>query len=241
MVRAVKYRMPSILAIETSTELASIALLRGDELLARQASGPSTHSDSVLPLVRELLAEAGMRLADCDAIAFGCGPGSFTGVRTATGVVQGLAYGANLPVIPIVTLLALAESWRKTTGENDVLAMLDARMGEVYWARYRFAHEWTTVAAPALSAPADVQLAGATAVCGNGLRVMPASLMPESAIGGIDCAAAVMPHAAQIASLAARAFLRGETIAAHAAQPLYLRNKVALTTRERAAAAGVSA
>lgn len=230
--------MSSILAIETSTELASIALLRGDELLTRQASGTATHSDSLLPMVGQLLADAGMRLTDCDALAFGCGPGSFTGVRTATGVVQGLAFGATLPVVPVVTLLAMAEAWRQTTGADDVLAMLDARMGEVYWARYRFADEWTTVAAPALSAPGAVPLQEAIAVCGNGLRILQAD-STDLPLAVME-AAAVLPHAAQVATLAAHAFSRGEAIDAHAAQPLYLRNKVALTTRERAAASGVT-
>jgi tRNA threonylcarbamoyladenosine biosynthesis protein TsaB len=92
--------MPIILAIETSSELASCALLCGDVLLARASCGVRTHSQSILPMVQELLAEAGIALRDCDAIAFGAGPGSFTGVRTACGIAQGLAFGAGLPVVP---------------------------------------------------------------------------------------------------------------------------------------------
>src|SRR5690349_10863746 len=112
--------MPIILAIETSSELASCALLVGDTLgdnvLARESGGVRTHSQSVLPMVQELLAEARVRLDDVDAIAFGAGPGSFTGVRTACGVAQGLAFGAGLPVLPLVTLEAMAEACRAKSG-----------------------------------------------------------------------------------------------------------------------------
>jgi tRNA threonylcarbamoyladenosine biosynthesis protein TsaB len=96
--------MPIILAIETSSELASCALLSGDTLITRASSGVRTHSQSILPMVQEVLAEAGVKLNDCAAIAFGAGPGSFTGVRTACGIAQGLAFGAGLPAVPVVTL-----------------------------------------------------------------------------------------------------------------------------------------
>src|SRR5450830_1545003 len=141
--------LPTILALETSSELASCALLRDGRLTRRASNGVRTHSQSILPMVQELLSEAGIALADCDAIAFGAGPGSFTGVRTACGVAQGLAYGANLPVLPLVTLEAMAEACRAATGAVEVLAVLDARMSEVYWAQYRFIDGgWLEVVAP---------------------------------------------------------------------------------------------
>ena len=163
--------MPIILAIETSSELASCALLRGESVLSRVSSGVRTHSQSVLPMIQELLAEAGITLRDCDAIAYGSGPGSFTGVRTACGVAQGLAFGARLPVVPVVTLDAMALACHQQYGAQDVLTVLDARMGEVYWAQYRFggAAGQQTVLAPVLSAPAAVQPEGAVVACGNGL------------------------------------------------------------------------
>ena len=149
--------MPTILAVETSTELASVALLLKDRLLVRDAAPVQTHTQSLLPMVQAVLAEAGIRLADCDAIAFGAGPGSFTGVRTACGVVQGLAFGAGLPVATIGTLDAMAEACREKTGASDVLCLLDARMGEVYWAQFRHgASGWQIVVAPRLSKPTDV-------------------------------------------------------------------------------------
>ncbi|MDB5920716.1 MAG: tRNA ((37)-N6)-threonylcarbamoyltransferase complex dimerization subunit type 1 TsaB [Massilia sp.] len=231
--------MPIILAIETSSELASCALLNGDTLLARSSSGVRTHSQSILPMVQELLAEAGVALADCDAIAFGSGPGSFTGVRTACGIAQGLAFGAGLPAVPVVTLAAMALACRQQSGAADVLAVLDARMGEVYWAQYRYddsdhsgaCHE---VVAPTLCAPGDVApLPTETplAACGNGLSAY------AEAFAGRDFAgaalAAIMPHASCVAQLARIELAAGRSVKAAEAQPLYLRNKIAFTSAER--------
>ena len=225
--------MSIILAIETSSELASCALIDGDTLLWRESNGVRTHSQSILPMVQELLAEAGIALSACSAIAFGAGPGSFTGVRTACGIAQGLAFGANLPVIPLVTLAAMAQACHAASGATEVLAILDARMGEVYWAQYRLAGgAWTIVAEPALCAPADVApLAAAGLVaCGNGLSAYP------DAFAGRDFAAGalaeIMPHARELAQLAR---LATHTVSAAEAQPLYLRNKIAYTSAERQA------
>lgn len=235
--------MPSqnftIVAIETSTELASVALLHRGELHSLESSGVRTHSASVLPMLQQLLGDAGLALADCDALAFGSGPGSFTGVRTACGLVQGLAVGAQRKVVPIVTLLAMAESARAAGAGDDVIAVLDARMGEVYWARYRFDGAWRTVADPVLAKAADVQVSGgAPAVCGNGLLMYPDDF---AQLGAMPRHADIMPHATAIARLAATSLARGEWVAARAAQPLYLRHKVALTTSERLAVAASKA
>lgn len=226
--------MPIILAIETSSELASCALLNGDTLLARSSSGVRTHSQSILPMVQELLAEAGICLRDCDVLAFGSGPGSFTGVRTACGIAQGLAFGAALQVVPVVTLAAMAQACRERTGATEVLAVLDARMGEVYWAQYRYAGGWQLVSPPALCAPGDVAplaTAAPLAACGNGFAAYP------DAFAGRDFAASaradVMPHARQVAQLAALELAAGRSVAPADAQPLYLRNKIAFTSAER--------
>lgn len=212
-------------------------MLLEDRLYVRDTDGVKTHSDAVLPLVQQLLAEAGIGLEQCDALAFGSGPGSFTGVRTAAGVVQGLAFGSGRPVIPVVTLLAMAEACREQTGADDVVPILDARMGEVYWAQYRFgADGWREVVAPALAAPTAVRPQGTVQACGNGLQAYSdAFAAAPFAAGALP---AVMPHARHIAGLARLAFARGETMPAQEAQPLYLRNKVALTTNERLAKAG---
>jgi tRNA threonylcarbamoyladenosine biosynthesis protein TsaB len=226
--------MAYILALETSTELASVALLRGQELSTRESAGVQTHSETVLVMLQELLLEAGITLAQCDALAFGAGPGSFTGVRTACGLAQGLAFGANVPVVPVVSLLAMAEAARAAGGGDDILAVLDARMGEVYWAQYRFEDEWVTVVPPMLSKPAEVKPQGLVEVCGNGL----AAYFEEFAqLGHAIRHPEQMPHAAHVARLAATAVDKGQILHARDAQPIYLRNKVALTTKERLAGA----
>jgi len=244
--------MSIILAIETSSELASVALFQSAapaDVLARESAGVRTHSQAVLPMVQEVLREAGLALADCDAIAFGAGPGSFTGVRTACGVAQGLAFGADLPVLPLVTLEAMAEACHARTGALNVLAVLDARMGEVYWAQYRRAADggWEAVCAPALSAPGAVAPAVACggadglAACGNGFAHYPEALATALAAHGCapgvaaDAQADILPHARELAVLGARAFAAGRSVPADQAQPLYLRNKVAYTFAERQA------
>jgi len=223
--------MPLILALETSSELASCALLKDGALLWRESSGVRTHSQAILPLVQELLAEAGVALADCDAVAFGAGPGSFTGVRTACGIAQGLAYGAGLPVLPLMTLDAMALACREESGATDILAVLDARMGEVYWAQYQGDK---LVAGPALCAPAAVTplpAAGPITACGNGLSAYPDAFAGQPWAAG--ALTAIMPHARQIAQLAVAALAAGVAVAPADAQPLYLRNKIAYTSAER--------
>ncbi|MFZ6658858.1 tRNA (adenosine(37)-N6)-threonylcarbamoyltransferase complex dimerization subunit type 1 TsaB [Undibacterium sp. TJN19] len=228
--------MTRILAIETSTELASAAVLADGQIFTRELSGVQTHSQGILPTIQSLLAEAGIALADCDAIAFGCGPGAFTGIRTACGIVQGLAYGAGLPVLPVVSLQAMAQAALEQTAEGEFVCILDARMSEVYWAQYRFtdAH-WETVSEPALASMDEVfaSLSGVMMlrdlrfVLGNGLA------LPEALVGNVT-SIHCMPHAKQVATLGRTAFDAGNGQAAELAQPLYLRNKIALTTAERA-------
>ena len=227
--------MPIILAIETSSELASCALLSGDTVISRESDGVRTHSQSVLPMVQELLLEAQVRLDDVDAIAFGAGPGSFTGVRTACGVAQGLAFGADLPVLPLVTLEAMAEACRTRSGATEVLAVLDARMNEVYWAQYRFDGAWQVVVAPTLSSPELVapQPAAGLAACGNGFSAYPEAFADKTFAAGAD--AGIVPHARDLARIGAAALAAGQGVPAAQAQPLYLRNKVAYTSAERQA------
>jgi tRNA threonylcarbamoyladenosine biosynthesis protein TsaB len=244
----VKYGMSIILAIETSSELASCAVANGTTVHARESNGVRTHSQAILPMVQEVLAEAGLRLDQVDAIAFGAGPGSFTGVRTACGIAQGLAFGAKLPAIGLVTLDAMAQACRDQGGATNVLAVLDARMGEVYWAQYHFdaGAGWQTVVAPALCAPDAVAPLAADGLvgCGNGFSAYPEQL------AHLPCAATalagILPHACQLAQLGQLAFAAGKAVSAAEAQPLYLRNKIAYTSAERrdinaAKAAGASA
>ncbi|MQR01491.1 tRNA (adenosine(37)-N6)-threonylcarbamoyltransferase complex dimerization subunit type 1 TsaB [Glaciimonas soli] len=243
--------MPIILAIETSTELASAALLIDNErsnhnnevsgaLAYRESEGVQTHSQTILPMVQSLLSEAGITLSQCDAIAFGVGPGSFTGVRTACGIVQGLAFGAELPVLPVSTLEAMAQACRDVSGAPkavDVLCVLDARMGEVYWAQYRYVTgaiggNWQAIVEPTLSAPSQVQPIGQVQACGNGLSVCAEQFAGAPFAANANLGA--MPHARDIAAIGTMMFAQGLSLPAVEAQPLYLRNKIALTTAERA-------
>ena len=240
--------LPTILAIETSSELASCALLIGDSVLRLQFCGVRTHSQSILPMVQQLLQQAGIALKDCAAIAYGCGPGSFTGVRTACGIAQGLAFGASLPVVPVVTLAAMALACRQRSGANEVLAVLDARMGEVYWAQYAFDadHGCTVMVEPTLSAPADVPLSalpssGALAACGNGLSAYPSAYAVAFEAQACAMHPDIMPDAAEIGQLARIAFRAGAVLTPAQAQPLYLRNKIAYTSAERDAMRAVQA
>lgn len=231
--------MSTILAIDTSAELASTALLLGDRVIFRESSGVHTHSQSILPLVQSVLQEGGIALSQCDAIAFGCGPGSFTGLRTACGIVQGLAFGANLPVVPVVTLLAMAQACRQSFGATDVLAVLDARMGEVYWAQYRYADGWQEVIEPRLSTADAVAPIGNVIACGNGLSAYASAF--ESLGLMANAQPQIVPHARHVGELARTAFALNQALPPGDAQPLYLRNKVALTTAERNQKAGMLA
>ncbi len=225
--------MPTVIAIETSSETASVALLQGEHLFVQRASGVATHSHTVLPMVQALLRENGIQLRDCAAVAFGVGPGSFTGVRTACGIAQGLAFGAGLPVVPVSTLLAMAEAARQQTGFNDVLPLIDARMGELYWAQYRFADGWHEIVAPTLSSAQQVSAQGPVVACGNGVALC-GTVPPWQALA--EAEGTIMPDAGQIARLGWASLQAGGGLPPHAAQPLYLRNKVAQTSAERAIA-----
>ncbi len=195
-------------------------------------------STRLLPAIRELFDEAGLTLADCDAIAFGSGPGSFTGLRTATGVAQGLAFGLNLPVVPIGTLLVCAESARlRDPSTTRVLAALDARMDEIYWADYAWDHaqrEWHTVQTASLDAPERLVLPdGPFTLAGNAAAAFGERLPAATAARSVDGEA--LPHALPLAYAALRAFHAGRTVPADRAAPDYVRDKVAQTTAERMA------
>ncbi|WP_176327532.1 tRNA (adenosine(37)-N6)-threonylcarbamoyltransferase complex dimerization subunit type 1 TsaB [Burkholderia vietnamiensis] len=242
-----------LLAIDTSTEYCSVALLRSAPADAA-VSSPQTwvrheltgavSSTRVLPAVQELFAESGLALADCDAIAFGAGPGSFTGLRTATGITQGLAFGRGLPVVPVGTLLVCAEHARlRAPGTTRVLAALDARMGEAYWADFAWderAGDWQTLHPAALDAPGAVGVPDAPfTLAGNAAAAFGAQLPAAARAAVIDGEA--LPHALALAHVALRAFRAGRTVPAEHAAPEYVRDKVAQTTAERMAARAAQA
>jgi tRNA threonylcarbamoyladenosine biosynthesis protein TsaB len=221
-----------VLALDTSTEYCSVAIWQDGAVMERCELVGQKHSEMLIEMLDTLLSEAGVKLAQCDGIAFGKGPGSFTGVRIACGATQGLALGANLPVVGVCTLQALAE----TSGKLRVIAALDARMGEVYHAVYQNHNgAWTTVSEPSLCKPEDAPaVSGADWFgVGSGFAAHGAALQARyiGQLQGVDGAA--VPQAAAIAALGAAQFLLGRGVDAAEALPLYLRDKVALKTSER--------
>jgi len=223
----------NLLAVETSTELCSVALLRGAELFVDEALAENRHSELLVPMLRRVLERARLEAAQLDGFAFGQGPGSFTGIRIACGIVQGLAFGAGRPVVPVPSLLALAEQ----SNEAHVVAALDARMGEAYVAAYtRSGDDWDEVVAPRLvEAGSAPPLPGRRwAATGSGFDRH--AWLREAYRESIEMRyEGDLPRAGSIARIAARRFARGAAVAAEQAAPLYLRDKVALTTAERQA------
>lgn len=226
-----------ILALETSTEYCSVALWQDGAIVERCELAGQKHSEILIAMIDDLLQARGYKLQAMDGIAFGMGPGSFTGVRIACGAAQGLAFGASLPVAGVCTLQALAEA----SGKPRVIAALDARMGEIYHAAYE-KHDgaWVTVSEPRLCKPEE-----APPVPGNGWFgagsgfAMHGKALSERYAGqlqGTDDVA--VPQAAAIAALGAAQFAQGLGKDAAEALPLYLRDKVALKTSERAKPTG---
>ena len=227
----------NLLAFDTATEQMSIALAVNGAVFSHESAGGALASATLIPAIMALLAQADVRLGDLDAIAFGRGPGAFTGLRTACSVAQGLAYGAGKPVLPIDTLLIVAEAARAGSDEFRVWVTLDARMNEIYAAQYRFtAHAWEVLDALMLTR-ADAlnqrwQAELPSVVAGNALTVFGDQLQPQDA----TLLPLAMPHAVAMLPLAEALWARGEALDAALALPLYLRDKVAQTTVERDAA-----
>lgn len=221
----------NLLAFDTSTETISIAVARGGRVVGEyQGPGGAQASASLIPAILSLLAEAGLALGELDAIVFGRGPGSFTGLRTACAVAQGLGFGAGVPLLPVDTLLAVAEEARAQAGVTEVVAVLDARMEEVYVAAYAYATgAWQEHQPPRLARPEEVQPAVGWALAGNALQIYAGRL------GAAAHEVAVLPTAAALLRLAPALLAAGQAVPAADALPLYIRDKVAQTTEERAA------
>ncbi len=230
-----------LLAFDTSTELISLAVTRlvdgTQRIWLHTGAGGAQASSGLIPAIETLMAEAELTFAELDAIAFGRGPGSFTGLRTACAVAQGLGFGAGVPLLPVDTLLAVAEEARAQQAPQQqnlrLLALLDARMGELYAARYAYAAgRWQQQADFDLLKPEQLTLEDAQALAGNvfaehGERL---PLPPD-----LPCWPA-LPTAAAMLRLAPALLAAGNAVAAADALPRYIRDKVAQTTQERAAA-----
>lgn len=243
-----------VLAFDSSTEWLSVALDLGDaRVLQHIEPGGARASQRLLPLVAELLARAGCGLRDVALIGFGAGPGAFTGLRAACAAAQGLAHGLRCPVVPVPTLLAVAAA---AEAGARVLAANDARMGEVYWAEAAFDASlgWRLARPSRVQSPRDAAAAwlrdfGADApeglvLCGNAWAEHTGALREALGPGwdaALRAARVVAPQAGAVALLARAAHARGESVPAAQARPLYVRDKVALTSAERAARAQAQA
>ncbi|MCE8016411.1 tRNA (adenosine(37)-N6)-threonylcarbamoyltransferase complex dimerization subunit type 1 TsaB [Halomonas sp. MCCC 1A17488] len=229
--------MPNLLALDASSSACSAALLiqRGGgepRLVSRFALTPREHTRRLLPMVDEVLAEAGLTVAELDAVSYGRGPGSFTGLRIAAGTAQGLAYGLDLPLLGVSTLEALALAAHRRHGVANVVTAMDARMGEIYVAAWRCRDGATEpLLAEAVMPPEQLQLPPADGregwyAIGSGWSLweaMPAEV--QAAISRRDAEAE--PAAEEMVLLAARDYAQGARPAAHETQPIYLRDQVA--------------
>lgn len=229
-----------LLAIESSSETLSVALLADGQVLSREASEPRRHGSLILGLVDQLLAEAGIARRQLDAIAFGRGPGAFTGVRLACSVAQGLGFGLDRPVYPVSTLAALARAGFRAGAAGPALVLLDARMGELYAGGFQWADGTPQIVLEEqLTAPKDLDLPGDDdwSVWGSGWSVHRAQLGPRLGIRLHGVAQAPqLAHARDVAALALLQWRSGARPGALEALPVYLRDKVALTRAEREAA-----
>ncbi len=215
-----------ILALDTATEACSAALYNDGSVTARYQVAPRDHTRLVLPMIEELLGAAGFAPADLDALAYGRGPGSFTGVRIAASVVQGIGLGADLPVAGVSSLAAIAQRAWRVHGANHVLACLDARMSEIYWAVYRADRHGVMhlEGAEHLSAPDSVTADEGVFAAGPGWNAYPEL---AAQVGPAEKDYSLLPHAKDMLTLALPVIEAGHGLPAHTALPVYLRDEVA--------------
>ena len=221
-----------ILALDTATENCSVALLSDGKIYSRSEVSPRGHANKILPMVDDVLKEAGLTLTDLDALAFGHGPGSFTGVRIGTGIAQGLAFGADLPMIGISTLAAMAQATYRKHGKTHAVCAIDARMSEVYWGRFVRQENgvWQAADEECVIPPAELCVATEAdghkwAQAGTGWEAYQqelTSLKLEREPTNV-----LFPEAEDIVVLAEQALAAGKTVTPEEASPVYLRDKVA--------------
>lgn len=225
-----------LLAVETATEACSAALYIDGEIEEKFQIIPREHTRLILPMMDALIAEASISLHDLDALAFGRGPGSFTGVRIATGVIHGVAFGLDLPVVPVSTLAAIAQDCFNKTEADFCFTAMDARMNEIYWAEYKKQENGSAVLVGDESVGPVEQVRFSESVgygAGSGWQVYEAELKArlQSFVAGYD--ASYLPRASCIASLGAAGFTQGKAVPVEQAMPVYLRDNVAKKESER--------
>lgn len=226
-----------ILSLDTATEACSAALYIDGEITERYQLAPREHTRLILKMAESLLADAGLNMKQLDCLAFGRGPGSFTGVRIATGIVQGLAFATDLPVTPISTLASLAQYRLQQDNEQQTLAAMDARMGGIYWGCYQANPQGLVrlLGEEQVSAPEDLSTPspGDWCIVGSAWASYQESLSQSSQLHINRHYPDDFPRAASMLPLAVEAFTSGEALAAHQAQPVYLRNDVAKKARDQ--------
>lgn len=226
----------NLLALETSADFCSVAALRGDAVFSRHEDAGQRQAETILGAVEAVLADARLALEDLDGIAYGAGPGSFTGLRIACGVTQGLAFSRGIPVIGVGTLLALAEAAAEQVSGDRFVVCVDAHMGEVYHAAYRKSRAgWEEISAPGIYRPDALPAAPGEGWigCGNGFAAHDGRVAARYDERLSMIRPELIPTARAVLRLAAPRFAAGEAADAAAAVPVYLREKVALKTSER--------
>lgn len=226
---------PTLLALDTSTEACSVALLFNDEVTFFDEIAQRTHTQRILPMIDQLLQQSGIKLAQVDGIVLGRGPGSFTGVRVGVSVAQGLALGADLPLYPVSTLTAMAQAAYEQQQAQSVLSAIDARMNEVYFSQLQYQavtvngvqyDHWQTVIEEQVIAPQNL-LSQLTANYENALKVGTGwAAYPELSAVSAKESNITLPSAKYMLSLAKLAYAQNNSISATALEPVYLRNEV---------------
>ena len=218
----------TILALDTATEACSVALLSGGKIFSQDELSPRAHTQRILPMIDALLNQAGISLQQLDALAFGRGPGSFTGVRVGAGIAQGLAFGANLPVLPISNLLAMAEAAYRQLKAENVVTLIDARMNEVYFAQYEKSEQgWREEVPEQVCSPehalTQIRVKKNTVVVGTGWGAYGQFAAANLPLSVSDIA---LPSAKYMLELAIADIIQGKSISAMDIEPVYLRNEV---------------
>ncbi|WP_159567540.1 tRNA (adenosine(37)-N6)-threonylcarbamoyltransferase complex dimerization subunit type 1 TsaB [Budvicia diplopodorum] len=220
-----------ILALDAATEACSVAIWNDGQIHALYELCPREHTQRLLPMVQQVLTESGLKLTDLNALAFGRGPGSFTGVRIAISAAQGLALGAELPTIGISTLNTMAEGAFRTTGASQVLAAIDARMGEVYWGQYQRSEQgvWQVIGDEQVLTPERVNyqlksVQGEWACVGTGWQTYPDMAADTSVI--LTDGQMLLPQAVDMLPLALERWKHNDVQLVEDTQPVYLRNEV---------------
>lgn len=227
--------MKNIVAIETSTEACSVALLCADNIEYNYRVEPRVHAKIILPMISELLANAGITPMQLDAVVFGQGPGAFTGVRIATAAAQAIALGADIPVAPVSTLAAIALRRCRLHGETKIAAAIDARMGEVYWGAYEINNEMPTLVGDERVCQPQAVDELDSSWCGSGSGWDTYKTELANATGArVDSNEDAYPHAYDVISIGRQYLQQGQGVSADEAHPVYLRDNVALTLKQRA-------